>query len=207
MKVLVLLPSEDKLSTDYMMSLIHMLKRHGPDVGIINNRGSEIAISRFTLVKNALLFNPEYLLFTDSDIAFPVDALDRLMAHGKDIVSATYVTRRPPHRALGAALDDNDIPPGATGMVQMHWIPIGFALIKAEVFLKVPKPWFPLKYIPEMDDMESEDYGFCDLAREAGYELWCDLDLSHELVHHGDQGWQWGHAPGEKSSVQLNLDK
>jgi len=37
------------------------------------------------------------------------------------------------------------------------------------------------------DHMMSEDYNFCRKARRAGYQIWCDLDLTWQMAHIGEQ--------------------
>jgi glycosyltransferase involved in cell wall biosynthesis len=39
----------------------------------------------------------DYLLFLDADMIHPPDMAHRLVAHGQDVVTAHYVTRKPPH--------------------------------------------------------------------------------------------------------------
>jgi len=34
---------------------------------------------------------------------------------------------------------------------------------------------------------KSEDYVFCEMARKAGYQVWCDVDLTKEIGHIGQQ--------------------
>lgn len=190
MRVALAIPSDDQVKTDFALSLAWMMRTTKIDVVPINVRTSLISVSRFELVKNAQKFECDKIFFIDSDLIFPEDSLERLLSHDKDIVGATYVKRRT-GQILGIALNNEGIPSGSIGIHRMAWMPIGFGLIDIKVFDNIPKPWFPIKYREDLGEIQSEDYCFCDLATQAGYELWCDLDLSHELGHIGSQTLVW----------------
>lgn len=200
MKVAICVPSGDDVKADFWISshelLIGMLALQVEPM-LLNVRTSLIQNSRFSVVKDALARDADKVLFIDSDMTFSGDAFGRLLSHDKPITGATYVRRREPCTVLGYGYDD--VPPGATGLQSMARMPLGFMLIDAEVFRKVPKPWFAPRFQPETDDFVSEDYAFCDAAIAAGYEVWCDLDLSHELGHIGQRINWWGREC-EKSS-------
>jgi hypothetical protein len=189
-KIAICLATGDTVHTDFAFSMWEMFHRCYGLVTIINARSSLVPVSRYTLVNSAIEdHRAEKVFFIDTDLTFPPDALDRLLAHDVPIVAATYVMRRPPQIVLGFGVED--IEPGATGLYKMYRMPIGFSLISTEVFRNIPKPWFPVVWDEEKGNLIGEDYGFCDLAREAGYDLWCDLDLSHELGHEASQTLTW----------------
>jgi hypothetical protein len=41
------------------------------------------------------------------------------------------------------------------------------------------------EYIPEMNLEIGEDIYFCQQAQKAGFEVWCDQELSKEVAHIG----------------------
>lgn len=195
-KVAVCVPSGDEVKTDFFLSMADLLLTPNPGVNelmVLNPRTSLIENSRFLAVKDALRRGADKVLFVDSDVVFPGDALRRLLNHGKPIVGATYVRRREPYGVLGYGLED--VPPGATGLHRFARLPAGMLLIDAGVFSVVARPWFVARYQPETDDYLSEDYGFCDRVREAGFDVWCDLDLSRELGHVGSMTYTWAMSP------------
>ncbi len=192
MKIALCLPTGDMVNTDFAMSLFSLRAKTKQELILINARTSIIEQSRFILAREALKLEATHLFFIDSDIAFPDDALDRLLVHDKDIVGATYIRRREPHTILGYAPDGADIEAGQTGLVKMARVPFGFMLIKADVFQKIPRPWFNTWFDEENDCWTSEDYKFCDLVIEHGFDVYIDLDLSHELAHCGMHAWWWG---------------
>lgn len=192
MRIGFCIPSGDEVKTDFAISMWGLARKLSFDGVLLNTRTSLIQMSRYHAVRSAIEYKCDAVFFVDSDLSFPDDALDRLVNHKKDIVAATYVSRRDPHPVLGFVSDENGIKHGMTGLVSMYRMPIGFSLINIEVFRCISRPWFPVIYSEVDDEFVSEDYGFCDLAREAGYELWCDLDLSHQLTHIGSQAWWWG---------------
>lgn len=197
MRVALCVPSEDSVKADFWLSWTELVATALTDrlePIFLNARTSLIPNSRFILARDALARGADYVLFVDSDMTFPGDALRRLLGHSKPIVGATYARRREPYGVLGYAPDGAEIPPGATGLWPFARLPGGMLLIAREVFDRVPRPWFPVTYRPETDDYESEDFGFCRWAIEAGYDIWCDLDLSHELGHVGQIIHTWGKA-------------
>ena len=131
--------------------------------------------------------NPElrltHALFVDCDMTWPLNSVDRLLSHDKDIVSGRCHSKQPPYysnaRVWGAdgTLEMIEDPP-EDGLTKVDMAGFGFILIKIDVLRNVPDNcfWAP----PEHPDL-SEDISFCYHAGKAGYEVWYDwgLDIAH----------------------------
>jgi hypothetical protein len=149
-------------------------------------------MSRNRLVRVALGFDPActHILWIDSDMTFPQDALQRLLAHDKDIVGAFYNKRKPPYITVGHLLKPVDISKG--GLHQADLMPHGLCLVKREVYERLPAPWYVEGYDPSLaneddpDGTVGEDAGFSRAALAAGIEMWCDADLTFDTGHIGE---------------------
>jgi hypothetical protein len=128
-----------------------------------------------------------HLLFIDSDMSFPANGLKRLLDADKDIIGANYVRRVPPFRSIAQALDANT---RVSGIDEVRRVPTGFMLIKTPVFQTIPEPWFNTHWDESAKVLLSEDYYFCDKAREHGFSVWVDAPLSLEIAHWGAAGYR-----------------
>eukprot|EP01037_Dinobryon_pediforme_P012073 gene12073-12163_t len=186
-KVAVCFPSGDMVHADFALSLAGMLNTTHPlDTPIINNKSSIVAVARNNGVAHALEMQADYMLFLDSDMTFPRDTLYRLLTHQRDIVGATYTKRVPPFDVLGAVLEAQP-KPDARGLIEMRHLPTGCLMIRMSVFAALPKPYFRFLTNETTGEIHGEDYVFCDHARAAGFKIWCDATLSHEIGHIGQQ--------------------
>lgn len=133
----------------------------------------------------------EWIFWVDADMKIPPDAPLILMRHQKDIVGCTYLRRTPPHEPMGKALgkDKVDTTKLTGGLLEMGHMPTGCLLIHREVFRKLRRPYFRHEYVeaskPDArDEFEmGEDYTFCQRAREAGFRIWLDYELSKHIGH------------------------
>lgn len=131
-------------------------------------------------------------LFVDCDMLFPPNGLDRMLAHDVDIIAADYRKRAAPFGKIGWPLPD--VPEPESGLVERTALGLGFMLIRRRVFEAVPKPWFARIYSGETEankGVMTEDYYFCLKAREMGFKVWCDLDVTKEVMHIGEQPVPW----------------
>ena len=190
-KLAVLIPSSDIWQADFGMSVAACVSNsmRVARIGIINEKSSMITAARNNLVVRALSHEADYVFFVDSDMFFPADSIARLMAHDKDIVGCTYNKRVPPYETLGVQ-KAKDIPTPQSGLVEMENLPGGFVLIKTSVFRNLKWPYYYETY--ENDGkgkcvITSEDYNFCKKAEKAGYKIWCDVDLTFDIGHIGQQ--------------------
>jgi hypothetical protein len=111
---------------------------------------------------------------------FPADGLDRLLANGQDIIGANCKHRQADKWTAGVAtLKDSK------GIEQVEQIGFGFTLIRVEVFIKMPQPWFATPY--DGQKFVGEDIFFCAKAEDAGHEIYIDHDLSKEIQHTGNK--------------------
>lgn len=190
MKVVVIVPSITMVHMNFATSLAGMVAGSamgGIDVGVLNPRGAYVQKNRFRGVKKALEFGVDYILFIDTDMSFPNNSLVQLIKAEKDIVGANYVRRAPPYDSL--AKTTNGKSQFVSGIVEVDWIPTGLLLVKTDVFRALPRPWFEVKW--NGIDYVGEDYSFCNLARNHGYKIWMDCDLSAQVVHWGEMGFKW----------------
>ena len=188
MKIAIIVPSRDTLHADFAFSLANLMchtmkKKPEVELACINPKSSLIQKSRWQGVQNALGLGVDKILFIDSDQTFPADALIRLLAHGEDLVGATCMRRVPPFQWT-ATKDGTSLSEYSIGLNEVDSNGFPFCLVSAEVFQAVhPDNWFRVTCVT--GQWTGEDQNFCQEAKDAGYKVMVDADLSKEIGHIG----------------------
>ncbi len=192
--IMIAVPSMEMVNAEFAQHLAMAaanLVAHGIKINCAFNIGSVITIARRNLVDIFLKTDFDYIWWVDSDMKFPIDAPIRLLKRNKPIVGVNYRRRRFPNPNFtgmsGAPgnyteFQTNDNSPD---MELIDVLPHGCVLVKREVYEKIPHPHYLQEYIPEMNLEIGEDIFFCQQAKKAGYEIWCDQTLSKEVAHIG----------------------
>ena len=176
-------PSYNFITTETVISLLNLQATSRLPLLFFLNQSLYIDYSRNQLVGVALQNNSTHLMFIDSDISFPSDGIERLLAHDKDIVGGYYNTRRGNNPIKH--LEDGQIisKPNPSTLFKCHILPTGFMLIRLEALEKIARPFFQV--ITHEKGTIGEDVVFCKKASDAGIEVWCDptIPLGHVGKH------------------------
>ncbi len=137
--------------------------------------------NREDIVTKALQMQSDYILFIDSDMAFPADSLITLLSHHVDIIGVHYNHRSVPPTSVvkldpecTAGKEVIYVKDSATKKFKCRAVGTGFMLIKTAVFRKIKPPWFFFRPSSHPKGAIGEDVWFCDRAREQGFDIWCD---------------------------------
>lgn len=215
----IAVPSTDMVHANFAQTLAAMSYYCGliqAPLIFVSQKGSMIPKSRNDLVAESRKYNASHILFIDSDMTFPPQLPALLARHDKDIVGATYARRCEPHDNLVTPLNRQPMEI-AQGLVKVDSLPTGCLLIKLEVFDKLQRPYFRFVTIPEGEtrghisgpSMIGEDVYFCESARAAGFDVWLDVDLSHDVTHWGEVGYRLCNPSPEtdgKAYERIELD-
>lgn len=203
--VLICTPAGERVHTKFFESCLEMqghtlTQRAIPGLvaAHITAQGSILPDLRNKLAHKAVAENASHVLFLDTDMVFPPDSLIRLLKHDLDIVGVNYAMKRIPSMPTSESLDTtpNHTRKSTTGLGEVAYIATGVLLVKADVFRKLPMPWFLTPYSPTHGGYMTEDVYFCCLARETGFRIWCDHDLSKEVYHVGEREYHLSDVPG-----------
>lgn len=194
--------SGDMVHADFVHSVIQCAMfelLRGRNIGTDNVKTTTLEIGRIRQVTNALRKQCSHILFVDSDMTFPRDTLTRLLTHNVDIVGCTYSMRRSPRMLTHEGLEGDRNIVLRRPRFEVASLGLGCVLVRTSVFKKISRPWFDVKFLEGFDpfDVEfirSEDRRFCDKAREAGFQVWCDGHLSQEIGHVGTFEFNLNHA-------------
>lgn len=132
----------------------------------------------------------DYLLSVDSDIILPKDALVKMLAADKDIISGLYVQRKPGQQILEVYMATpaggcTNIPYSLLedkGVVEIVGCGMGAALIKSKVFREMEYPHFYYQSALDHRNTISEDIYFCSKARSIGFTVWVDPSIKCDHV-------------------------
>jgi hypothetical protein len=135
--------------------------------------------NREELVEKALAADCTHLWFVDTDVTFPHDTLDRLLAHRVGVVGAYYPVRQQDQSYSTLKIDDNGVlkpllpplPDRTFSQVRgkpLAAIPTGMMLIDLDVLSNIKPPYF------RCERPVGEDIFFCTHLYAAGVTLWCD---------------------------------
>lgn len=179
---------------------------------------ADAAVARNILANN---FNGDYIFFVDDDVIPPMNAIEKLYSHNKDIVAGLYFSRREPFfpqiyettkvegkEQTGRYDAIFDIPQDQ--LIEVDACGFGCILIKKEVFDKLETPFF--QFIPgtEKQLQVSEDYYFCKKAKDAGYKIYCDTSIKCKHIGTtfiGEEYWEASKERINKMKEQMGEEK
>lgn len=201
-KVLIALPCQDQCNSWFAYDLARLVGYSiaaGVQVNVGLLKTAYLPSSRSLLAEMGLRAQTSHILWVDSDMRFPKDALVRLLKHNEAIVAASYSMRRMPLGPVAyKGYDQREpvyVPNDATGLIRVGMVGMGLMLTETRVFDVMPKPWFANPYRPDLDDFEGEDVWFCRHAVQQGFHVMVDQELTRETGHLGE--WEF-------SNHQLN---
>lgn len=142
----------------------------------------------------------DYFFNVDADIYFlepDINPIDTLISYGKDIVGGIYVYKRQPclptHRPLDLQESyekNGEFPKDYKFNIpnevhEVKWLAGGCMMISRKVIEELTKE-FQVPNIPMIYKKEylSEDFAFCQRAREKGYKIYADpgIKLGHQGI-------------------------
>jgi len=206
----ICVPCYGGMVTEAVMSSLLKFQLMARQVGLNYTIDTMINESLVTRARNNLAAkflsnkNATHLFFIDSDIKFEAGEIIKLVLRDKDIVGGAYPAKKePPFYVLNKVAE----PEIEGDLYEVRHLGTGFLMIKRAVFDKLIEVMPETKYkdslnlgsTPDGDPYEnwmynlfdvvvddkghllSEDWVFCDRAREQGFKVWCDTTI---LLHH-----------------------
>ena len=134
-----------------------------------------------------------HVFFVDNDVVPPVDAIERLLAHDKDVVvGATPIYKGKPVWSVMKYDPDETVDnvfkpiPYAElpdKLFRAHHFGATTVLIKSHVLETMQFPWYQDVFAPGALIL-GQDLFFTAAARQMGFELWCDPTVKCEHIRH-----------------------
>ena len=191
-RVAVCVPVRDNVTAGFSYSLAMLMKKCGETnlkISLHYNIGSEVAMQRQQLVEEALETEPTHIFWLDSDMKFPSDILQRLLAHKKDIVACNYSTRVEPLIPV-AFTSSGDLESRlykTTGTSNVFAVGLGCMLVNTKVFKEIDLPYFSVTWNEDYTNLVGEDIYFCKKVKEKGYDILVDNEASQYIAHIGSK--------------------
>jgi hypothetical protein len=164
---------------------------NGIKINCAFNIGSVITIARRNLADIFMKSDFDYIWWVDSDMKFPIDAPLRLLKRNVPIVGCNYRRRRFPNpnftgmRGKPGTFTEFQTTAESPAMELIDVLPHGCVLVHRSVYEKIQGPYYLQEFVPELNLEIGEDIFFCQQVQKAGFEIWCDQELSREIAHIG----------------------
>ena len=182
--VLIGVPTLDSIKTETVASLFSASAMIEARAKLHIHTSSLVHDARNKIVDAARESGATHLIFIDSDMKFPPEAINKLLKEDKDIIGGLYYRKQPPHFPLVHEKDGDKIIIPRTfpknEPFKVFGTGTGFMMIKMKVFEKIKPPWF---YFGNFHGKAiGEDIYFCWKAQKAGFDVWCDPTLGLEHI-------------------------
>lgn len=189
MKICIAIVSNRLIQPKMVLSLANLLREAKHETHIVlATEGYTTAQGRIYCVIQAQKAECTHILYLDDDMLFEPDTIDRLLAHGKEIVGVNAYSRALPLSSTVGLMDKdgNYLQPDKhtewemripDGLFECFSIGTGVLLIDMKVFDAIEKPWFKFDMHEDGYMRQGEDTWFCTQAKSKGYKIYCDPTL------------------------------
>lgn len=186
MKTMIAIPCMDQVPALFAQSLA-TIRRVG-DCSVAFQMGSLVYTSRNELARKAIKNDMDYVLWLDSDMVFDPDLLERmfktLQDNNLDMLTGLYFRRTQPYtpvlfdklkpKKVGWEWTDFEQIP-ETGLFEVGGCGFGCVLMSTEVLMSVQGKH---RYLFHPMNNGGEDLSFCWRARDCGYKIMCDPEIT-----------------------------
>lgn len=192
MKILIAVPTFENIYPDTYKS-IYDLDRGGHQLAFEFIRGYDCATARNRIAQRTIDTGADYVLMVDNDITLPRDVLLNLLDDPKDVCLGYYAHRDTDNIYRGrtcvcktgwfsypleseyTAVELKELRENGQYKIVIHGGGMGCALIRREVFERIPYPWYDwVNYDDANRMMLSEDLYFCEQCRMADIPIYTD---------------------------------
>lgn len=207
-------------------SMIPLLLCSNPRFSFSKRRGDALIDRARAMEASRFLAETDYevLLFLDDDIIYKFeDAIKivREVHEGYDIVGGAYTLKADGGEQFNIKFlaDNKQAPFGLEGgLIEVRMVSTGFMAIHRRVFeqmsLTMPlctaqKAKFYPFFQPFPKEIDgkwyylSEDWAFCERARDLGFKVWCDTSL--KIKHAGRYVYDWDDFQRGKKQIRDNF--
>ena len=190
------------------------LERRGHPVWRVRGY-SAIDAARNQMATDAIAKGFPELMWIDSDVVFDPNDVERLRQHNRPFTCGLYPKKGPRQFACEFLPGTESVRFGKNGgLTEIRYCGFGFTHLRREVFEAVREklalpvcnqrfasllvPYFEPMSIPEGEGRWSlsEDYAFCERARQAGFSV--EADTRIRLWHVGTYRYGWEDAGSSK---------
>ena len=156
--------------------------------------GSILPDQRQRCVIEAMKYDATHILWLDSDMRVPHDAIQVLLRHGLPIVGANYVRTNVP--AIPTAYRDDDEFTGpvytredSEGLEEVAHCGMGCLLMDIRCFEAIDLPFFDFEAVNDGRRFRGEDVYMMRKMRDAGLRVFIDHTVSRKVSHMGWFGY------------------
>lgn len=181
-KVLVAVPTAKSIEVETFKSIYRLEKPDNCVVDLECFHSYNIDMGRNNIADHAIKHGYDYVLFVDSDIILPKDALIKMLNQDTDIISGIYIQKR-----LDANITEvfnvtdysryTEEEVMGSGVLEISACGFGCVLIKTKVLEDVGYPQFEYHGSLIWEECTSEDIDFCNKARAKGYKIYADCSI------------------------------
>jgi hypothetical protein len=207
MKIAICTPYYANVSAEYTISLLRMCEwtrsctiiyngeRRTPEVEVFLRKSSVLPYTRNVLVRDALAWGADYLLWIDADHAFPADSLTQLLSRNKAVIGVNQPRRSKPTYPTVTGLDGKLVwttegLANAGSVEEVESLGLALCLVDAHVLSAVRaalqdkgQALFSLEMLGDGCKIVGEDQFFCRNIREHGHHIFVDHELSWRVGH------------------------
>jgi hypothetical protein len=164
-----------------MMGVVLEGGRKGYLAGAVFTQGTRLDEARNHLVREAFESNQSitHIMWIDSDMLVPADAIERLLSHDKPVVGGLYHQKEAPFRPVAYDLEPYqllDVSFADGKLRQVGGMGFGCVLVRAQVYMQISQHYKDVRW-HERSYQTGEDVHFFDRCRELGIDVWLDSSL------------------------------
>lgn len=203
-KLFIGIPVHQTVDPNFFQSMLHFTQENKIPCMMSNLAGdSAVGRARNMITRKFLDSDCDKLLFIDSDLTFSAQHVERLFNHNLDIVAGLYPKKQqgPVQWVINTLDTPGEVLPDK--LYEVKYVGTGFLMIDRSVFEKMVKGFgSEIAYISDADHKTvewdfwhmgvyeypdgyrrwlSEDWWFCQMARDLGIKIWAD---GHVILKH-----------------------
>lgn len=196
-KLFIGVPVHGDVNPDFYRSMLQFTQENKLPCMMNNLVGdSAVGRARNTLTYKFLQSDCTDLLFIDSDLVFSAEQVARMLNHDVDIVGGLYPKKQQGDTQWVINTLDYPVKPRDDRMIEVKYVGTGFMRISRRVFEAIIRAFgSEIYYVSDGDHKTvewdfwhmgvyeypdgtrrwlSEDWWFCQMARDLGFKVWAD---------------------------------